>query len=129
MFGLLLRNHRVLLFWKLKEWLHDSKIDAVFDQFKMITVETSFLVRTFFFVVFGMLRYMHNNVPGIEVPDEIVARMKDAEDPQKEGIKIALELVDAVKKLSGAKGVHLQAIEAEGILPGIIKEAGLFPRP
>lgn len=54
MFGLLLRNHRVLLFWKLKEWLHDSKIHTVFDQFKMITVETSFLVRTFFFVVFGM---------------------------------------------------------------------------
>ena len=54
MFGLLLRNHRVLLFWKLKEWLHDSKIDSVFEQFKMITIETSFLVRTFFFVVFGM---------------------------------------------------------------------------
>lgn len=54
MFGLLLRNHKVLLFWKLEEWLQDSKIAAVFDQFKMITVETSFLVRTFFFVVFGM---------------------------------------------------------------------------
>jgi NhaP-type Na+/H+ or K+/H+ antiporter len=54
MFGLLLRNHRVLLFWKLEEWLEDSKIEAVFDQFKMITIETSFLVRTFFFVVFGM---------------------------------------------------------------------------
>jgi len=48
MFGLLIRNYRVLLFWKLKEWLIPSRIDAVFDQFKMITVETSFLVRTFF---------------------------------------------------------------------------------
>lgn len=54
MFGLLLRNYRVLLFWKLREWLDDSKIAVVFDQFKMITIETSFLVRTFFFVVFGM---------------------------------------------------------------------------
>jgi len=54
MFGLLLRNHRVLLFGKLKEWLLETKIEAVFEQFKMITVETSFLVRTFFFVVFGM---------------------------------------------------------------------------
>ncbi|MCF7955892.1 MAG: methylenetetrahydrofolate reductase [Phycisphaerae bacterium] len=77
----------------------------------------------------GMLRYMHNNVPGIEVPDEMIARMKDAEDPKKEGVKITLELIDAVKNLSGAKGVHLQAIEAEGILPDIIKEAGLLPRP
>lgn len=54
MFGLLLRNHKVLLFWKLEEWLRDERMDSLFDQFKMITVETSFLVRTFFFVVFGM---------------------------------------------------------------------------
>ncbi|MCD6186119.1 MAG: cation:proton antiporter [Deltaproteobacteria bacterium] len=54
MFGLLLRNYRVLLFGKLKEWLHDPEIESVFKEFKMITVETSFLVRTFFFVVFGM---------------------------------------------------------------------------
>ncbi|HKI87444.1 MAG TPA: cation:proton antiporter [Draconibacterium sp.] len=54
MFGLLLRNHKVLLFGKLEKWLKDVRIEAVFDEFKMITVETSFLVRTFFFVVFGM---------------------------------------------------------------------------
>ncbi len=54
MFGLLLRNHKVLLFGKLEKWLDDERIDAVFDQFNMITIETSFVVRTFFFVVFGM---------------------------------------------------------------------------
>jgi NhaP-type Na+/H+ or K+/H+ antiporter len=54
MFGLLLRNHQVLLFGKLEEWLKDSRVESIFEQFKMITVETSFLVRTFFFVVFGM---------------------------------------------------------------------------
>lgn len=54
MFGLLLRNHKVLLFWKLEEWLKDSRVEGLFEQFKMITAETSFLVRTFFFVVFGM---------------------------------------------------------------------------
>ena len=54
MFGLLLRNHKVLLFGKLKKWLSDERIGSVFEQFSMITTETSFLVRTFFFVVFGM---------------------------------------------------------------------------
>ena len=54
LFGLLLRNHKVLLFTRLERWLNDKKIDAVFDEFKLITTETSFLVRTFFFVVFGM---------------------------------------------------------------------------
>jgi methylenetetrahydrofolate reductase (NADPH) len=77
----------------------------------------------------GMLRYMNNNVPGIEVPDELIARMKDAADPAEEGIKITLELIEAARNLSGIKGVHLQAIEAEAILPDVIKAAGLLPRP
>jgi 5,10-methylenetetrahydrofolate reductase len=77
----------------------------------------------------GMLRYMNNNVPGIEVPDELIGRMKDAADPHEEGIKITLELIDAVRNLSGVKGVHLQAIEAEELLPDVIKAAGLLPRP
>ncbi len=55
MFGLLLRNHKVLLFGRLEKWLRDERIDELYNQFKMITVETSFLVRTFFFVVFGMI--------------------------------------------------------------------------
>lgn len=54
LFGLLLRNHKVLLFKKLEDWLYDDKIDEVYKEFRLITVETSFLVRTFFFVVFGM---------------------------------------------------------------------------
>ncbi len=77
----------------------------------------------------GMLRYMKNNVPGIEVPDELIGRMKDSGDPKAEGIKITLELIDAAKNLSGIKGVHLQAIEGEGLLPDVIKAAGLLPRP
>ncbi len=77
----------------------------------------------------GMLKYMNTNVPGIEVPDEMIARMKDAKDAKAEGIKITLELIDAAKNLSGVSGVHLQAIEAEHLLPDIIKAAGLLPRP
>jgi 5,10-methylenetetrahydrofolate reductase len=77
----------------------------------------------------GMLKYMNANVPGIEVPDQMIQRMKDAADPKAEGIKITLELIEAAKNISGVKGIHLQAIEAEGILPDIIKDANLLPRP
>ena len=54
MFGILLRNHKVVLIKQLEVWLKDERIDNVFDEFKMIIKETSFLVRTLFFVVFGM---------------------------------------------------------------------------
>ena len=42
------------MFGKLEQWLIDDKINAVFKEFQLITAETSFLVRTFFFVVFGI---------------------------------------------------------------------------
>jgi methylenetetrahydrofolate reductase (NADPH) len=77
----------------------------------------------------GMLRYMNANVPGVEVPEEMIERMQSAAKPREEGFKIALELINRVKEIPGVKGVHLQAIEAEHLLPELIEEAGLLPRP
>jgi methylenetetrahydrofolate reductase (NADPH) len=76
-----------------------------------------------------MLNYMNRSVPGVVVPQELIDRMKQASDPKAEGIKITLELIEAVRALPGAAGVHLQAIEAEELLPEIIEAAGLSPRP
>jgi len=77
----------------------------------------------------GMLNYMNSNVPGIEVPEEMINRMKSSSDPKAEGLKITVELINAIKEIPGIKGVHLQAIETEYLLPDIIKSAGLLPRP
>lgn len=77
----------------------------------------------------GMLKYMDGNVPGIDVPEEMIQRLTSVPDAKEEGVKIALELIEAARDIPGIKGVHLQAIEAEGILPDIIEAAGLLPRP
>jgi 5,10-methylenetetrahydrofolate reductase len=77
----------------------------------------------------GMLNYMNRAVPGVEVPEETIKRMKDAADPKAEGIKLTVELIQEVREIPGIKGVHLQAIEAEQLLPEIIAAAGLAERP
>jgi len=77
----------------------------------------------------GMLKYMKANVPGVDVPDAMIERMKSSKDPKAEGVKIAVELIQALKAIPGLRGVHLQAIEAEEALPEVAKAAGLFPRP
>ena len=77
----------------------------------------------------GMLKYMNANVPGIEVPDDLIKRMASAADPGAEGIKVTIELINAVREIPGVRGVHLQAIEAERLLPEVIEGAGLLPRP
>jgi len=53
-FGLLLGNYKILLWGRVKRWFKDDAIDGLFENFKMVTIETSFIVRTFFFVVFGI---------------------------------------------------------------------------
>ena len=77
----------------------------------------------------GMARYMKNNVPGMDVPDEIIERMKGAEDPKAEGIEICVDIIKQVRKIEGVAGVHIMAIEWEEAVPQIVEKAGLLPRP
>jgi len=76
-----------------------------------------------------MLEYMNANVPGVEVPEALIKRMAAAKDQRQEGYQITVELIQAARNIPGLKGVHLQAIESEEVLPEIIKSAGLLPRP
>ena len=79
----------------------------------------------------GMAKYMKNRVPGMDVPDEIVKRLSDTPKGKQgeEGIKICIESIQQLKEIEGVKGFHIMAIEWEEKVPGIVKEAGLYPRP
>jgi methylenetetrahydrofolate reductase (NADPH) len=83
------------------------------------------------FKSFGMARYMAKNVPGMDVPEDLLKRMKDTpkEKQAEEGIKIAVEIVEELKRIEGVKGVHIMAIEWEEKVGEIAKMAGLLPRP
>jgi 5,10-methylenetetrahydrofolate reductase len=77
----------------------------------------------------GMARYMRNNVSGLSVPQEIVDRMADAKDPKEEGFKICLETIELLKEVEGVHGIHIMAVAWEDIVPRLVQEAGLMPRP
>ena len=77
----------------------------------------------------GMARYMRDYVSGVAVPDEIVTRMEQAQDAKVEGAKIAVEIIEQVKEIPGIHGVHIMAVGWEDIVPEIVKQAGLLPRP
>ena len=79
----------------------------------------------------GMARYMKNNVPGMDVPDEIISRLAGVpkEKQAEEGITICLETIARLKEIKGVSGFHIMAIEWEEKVPEIVKRAGLFPRP
>ena len=79
----------------------------------------------------GMANYMKNMVPGMDVPDELIARIKGVEKDKRaeEGVKIAIETIQQLKEMEGIHGVHIMAIEWEEMVPRIAEEAGLLPRP
>jgi methylenetetrahydrofolate reductase (NADPH) len=83
------------------------------------------------FKSFGMARYMAKNVPGMDVPDDLLKRMKDTpkENQADEGIKIAVETIQKLKEMTGIAGVHIMAIEWEEKVGEIAEMAGLLPRP
>jgi 5,10-methylenetetrahydrofolate reductase len=77
----------------------------------------------------GMARYMRDQVPGLSVPDEVVKRIEQAEDPQEEGLRICVEQIQEFRETEGIAGVHVMAIESEQKVPELVERAGLLPRP
>jgi len=52
-FGLMLSNRQIFFPGKIRKYLNETQMSGIFDNFKMITLESSFVIRTFFFVIFG----------------------------------------------------------------------------
>jgi methylenetetrahydrofolate reductase (NADPH) len=79
----------------------------------------------------GMANYMKKFVPGLDVPDSYITRLKGVPKDKvaAEGIKIAVEQIHECLAMKGIAGIHLMAIEWEDHVPEIVQAAGLLPRP
>jgi methylenetetrahydrofolate reductase (NADPH) len=77
------------------------------------------------------VRYLRDQVPGIDVPEAVVDRMDSVpEDGQwDEGVRLALEIVEEVRAIPGIRGLHLMSIRNETAIARVVEDAGLLPRP
>jgi NhaP-type Na+/H+ or K+/H+ antiporter len=53
-FGLVLKNRRLFFRGRLWKYLKEKEVKDIYSNFKLITIESSFVLRTFFFVIFGI---------------------------------------------------------------------------
>jgi len=53
-FGLILNNTNIFFVGPLQEIIDKSKIEHLFKEFYVVTLESAFVLRTFFFVIFGL---------------------------------------------------------------------------
>lgn len=104
---------------KLDQWLENldkrSVIDKVFILVGIVPLKS-----------YKMAIYLHEKVPGVTLPEKILKRMERAGDgASEEGVQIALELIDSIKKKRGINGVHLMTLGWEEIVKRIVNESGL----
>lgn len=73
----------------------------------------------------GMARFMNRSVPGIAVPEEVIARLDAAPDGQQAGMEQAAELIARIREEKLSAGVHIMAVGAERNVPKILELAGI----
>ena len=67
--------------------------------------------------------FINRVVPGACIPEGLILRLEEAQDPAAEGVKIAAEQVERYRPL--AQGIHLMAVRAEERIPQILSQAGI----
>lgn len=70
--------------------------------------------------------FLANEVPGVQIPVEVMTRLEDAADVQEESIQIALNLIANLKEMPEIHGVHILAPYQEELVPRLVQEAGLM---
>ena len=71
-------------------------------------------------------KWIRSNVPGIHIPDSIIARLEGAEDQKEEGKKICIEIMQEVKEMPGISGVHVMAYRQEEFVAEIVEQSGVL---
>jgi methylenetetrahydrofolate reductase (NADPH) len=59
------------------------------------------------------------------VPDAVIARLRKASDPAKEGIAACAELAAQAKEIKGVKGIHVCSAGREDALAAVLEQAGI----
>lgn len=72
-----------------------------------------------------MAIHMRDKVWGVEVPEELIARMEGASDEGEEGKRICIEVIERLRETEGVAGCHVMAVAWEESIPEILERAGL----
>ncbi len=71
-------------------------------------------------------RWMRSNVPGIHIPDDVIARLEGAADQKAEGKRLCIDIINEVKEIEGVHGVHVMAYRQEEYVAEIVAESGVL---
>jgi methylenetetrahydrofolate reductase (NADPH) len=88
--------------------------------------------KVFILVGVGPLRsaktaeWMRKNVPGMHVPDPIIARLAGAQDQAREGRNLCIDLIQEIREIKGVSGVHIMAYRQEESVAEIVDRSSIL---
>jgi methylenetetrahydrofolate reductase (NADPH) len=90
------------------------------------------LEKVFILVGVGPIRsakaaeWMRTHVPGMHVPDAVIARLAGAQDQAREGRNFCVDLIQEIRTLKGVSGVHVMAYRQEEAVADVIERSGVL---
>jgi 5,10-methylenetetrahydrofolate reductase len=88
--------------------------------------------RCFFLIGVGPLasaraaRWIRSNVPGVHIPDAVIARLEGAANQKAEGKALCIELIQRIKAIPGVAGIHVMAYRQEELVSEIVQASGVL---
>lgn len=101
-------------------------------RFMQQVMDMGMLDKVFILVGVGALRsaksaeWMRAHVPGVHIPDTIIRRLTGAEDPQREGRNLCIELIQEIREIRGVSGVHVMAYHQHESVAEVIDRSGVL---
>ncbi|EKF20940.1 methylenetetrahydrofolate reductase [Nitratireductor pacificus] len=71
-------------------------------------------------------RWIRSNVPGVHIPDAVVARLEGAGNQKQEGKRLCIDIINEVKEIDGISGIHVMAYRQEEYVAEIVHESGVL---
>ena len=110
-------------FFQTQAIYHPAQFQSFYDKVKPFKVKV--LAGILLLRSAKMAEFMNANIPGVSVPDEMIAELRAA--PDKHGLDVGVEI--AVRTIQALKpfcdGVHIMAIKAIDRIPEILTKAEL----
>jgi 5,10-methylenetetrahydrofolate reductase len=71
-------------------------------------------------------RWIRGNVPGVHIPDAVIARIEGARSQKAEGKRVCIDIIQELREIPGIAGIHLMAYKQEESIAEIVHESGVL---
>ncbi len=71
-------------------------------------------------------QWIRTHVPGVHIPDAVVARLERASTQREEGKRLCIELIQQIREIEGVAGIHLMAYRQEEAVAEIIERSDVL---